>query len=186
MTCDRASAGRLTIMVGLPASGKTTTAGQMAADRGALRLTPDEWMIPLFGQDFRDDAYERRRDVLEGRLISVAIDVLRAGVDVVLDFGCWSRAERNGLRHLAAAVGAECEIFYLTASEEEQSRRVRERWEHAPHTTFLITDEDLARWAVLFEAPDARELEGGPLDSPPDSYGDWGEWARRRWPSLTI
>ena len=171
-------------MVGLVGAGKTTRALQIAAERHAVRLTPDEWMIPLFGQDFGDDQYMPRRDILEGRLISVAIDVLRAGVDVVLDFGCWAKAERSALRSLAASVGAQCELVYVTVAQDEQSRRVTARWGDAPHTTFPIADDDLTGWADLFEAPETEELEGGPLDPPPDGYADWGAWAAERWPSL--
>ncbi|NGO75189.1 AAA family ATPase, partial [Streptomyces sp. YC504] len=38
----------LFLMVGLPGAGKTTKARQLAEEDHALRLTPDEWMIPLF------------------------------------------------------------------------------------------------------------------------------------------
>lgn len=37
------------LMVGLPGAGKTTRANELAAAHRALRLTPDHWMIPLFG-----------------------------------------------------------------------------------------------------------------------------------------
>ena len=39
----------LFLMVGLPGAGKTTRAKELAAEHGALRLSPDAWMIPLFG-----------------------------------------------------------------------------------------------------------------------------------------
>jgi predicted kinase len=77
-------------MVGLPAAGKTTRAEELAAAHKALRLTPDHWMIPLFG----DPMASGRRWVLEGRLISVALQALRLGTSVVLDYG--SGAETNG------------------------------------------------------------------------------------------
>src|SRR2546421_9264967 len=41
----------LYLLVGLPGAGKTTRARQLAVEAPALRLTPDEWMIPLFGRD---------------------------------------------------------------------------------------------------------------------------------------
>jgi len=50
----------LFLMVGLPAAGKTTRAKELAADHAALRLSPDEWMIPLFGESNPDG----KRDVL--------------------------------------------------------------------------------------------------------------------------
>jgi len=80
-------AATLVLMVGLPAAGKTTRAKELAATHQALRLTPDHWMVPLFGDPMADS----KRWVLEGRLISVALQTLRLGTSVVLDYGLWGR-----------------------------------------------------------------------------------------------
>src|SRR4051794_25214860 len=80
-----------------PGVGKTTLARELERANGALRLTPDEWMAPLFGSGMAGG----KRDILEGRLIWVAHQVLRAGVSVILDFGCWSADERQALRAIA-------------------------------------------------------------------------------------
>jgi AAA domain len=80
-------AATMLLMVGLPGAGKTTRAKELASANGALRLTPDHWMIPLFG----DSGADGKRFVLEGRLISVALQALRVGTSVVLDFGLWGR-----------------------------------------------------------------------------------------------
>jgi hypothetical protein len=82
-------AATLVLIVGLPGAGKTTRAKELATANQALRLTPDEWMIPLFGDPMADG----KRFVLEGRLISVALQVLRLETSVVLDYG--SRAAMN-------------------------------------------------------------------------------------------
>jgi adenylylsulfate kinase-like enzyme len=42
-------AATMLLMVGLPGAGKTTRAKELAAANRALRLTPDHWVIPLFG-----------------------------------------------------------------------------------------------------------------------------------------
>lgn len=78
-------------------------------------------MIPMFGQE----QPEGRRDVLEGRMIWLALSALRVGVDVVLDFGGWARVERSALRALAASVGATCELVYLHVDPDEQWRGSR-------------------------------------------------------------
>ena len=65
-------------MVGLPGAGKTTQAREVAAAYRALRLTPDHWMIPLFGDSMADG----KRFALEGRLIPVALQALRLGTSV--------------------------------------------------------------------------------------------------------
>ena len=86
------------LMVGLPGAGKTTRAKELAAANRALRLTPDHWMIPLFG----DSMASGKRFALEGRLISAALQALRLGTSVVLDYGLWGRDERSaGSRPLA-------------------------------------------------------------------------------------
>jgi hypothetical protein len=59
----------MSVLVGLPAAGKTTRARQIEAEHPALRLTLDEWMVPLFGVP---DA-GGKQDVLEGRLVWLAI-----------------------------------------------------------------------------------------------------------------
>jgi predicted kinase len=111
------------VMVGLPAAGKTSRARELASIWSALRLTPDEWMIPLFGYE----QPEGKRSVVEGRLIWLALCALRVGVNVVVDFGLWNKDERSALRALAASVGATAELVYLQVDEEEQWRRVRAR-----------------------------------------------------------
>ena len=44
----------LFLMVGLPGSGKTTRAKELERETGAIRFTPDEWHLFLFGDDFHD------------------------------------------------------------------------------------------------------------------------------------
>ena len=57
----------MVLIVGLPGAGKTTQAKELAARHHAIRLTPDEWMVPLFGLCWREPLARGKRDVLEGR-----------------------------------------------------------------------------------------------------------------------
>ena len=49
----------LFLMVGLPGSGKTVRARELAAERGALRLTADDWALSIFGQEDRHQGAAR-------------------------------------------------------------------------------------------------------------------------------
>ena len=123
-------------MVGLPGAGKTVRARELAAERGALLMTPDAWMVSLFGQSQPDG----KRDVLEGHLIALAIEALRLRLSVVLDFGLWGRDERSALRWMAASVGAAAEIIYLSVDRDLQLSRVQGRWERTSEQTFPMTE----------------------------------------------
>lgn len=172
----------MVLMVGLPGAGKTTRARVLEADRRALRLTPDEWMAPLFGAGEVDGV----RDVLEGRLLSVAFRVLGLGTDVVVDFGLWSRDERSALRSVGASLGARVEVEFLDVPPDVQWERVTRRHHGGPAVEFAMTRDDLDGYRRRFQTPDEDELGGGPLPAPPDPEGDWAVWAVRRWPTLVV
>ncbi|GAB2544823.1 AAA family ATPase [Brachybacterium huguangmaarense] len=172
----------LYVTIGLPGVGKTTAAREIAARERCLRLTPDEWMAPLFG----DHDAHGRRGVLEGRMIDAAHQVLTGGASVVLDFGCWSPEERWALRAIAAGAGARCELVVPEASETERRRRCADRWRTAPSTTFPISETDHDLYATQYVPPGPAERAGALLPSSPAGTASWGAWAAGRWPSLPV
>ncbi len=107
--------------------GKTTLARRLEQMLPAIRFSHDEWMTRLYGEDPPveqfPDFYRRVSEQLE----EVWPRCLELGVDVVLDFGCWTRWERDALRAKIAAVGAEARLYRVTCSEEELWRRIEKR-----------------------------------------------------------
>jgi predicted kinase len=172
----------LYLMVGLPGAGKTTRARELAPARRALLLSLDEWNIPLLGEPGAGG----KQDVLEGRMISLALAALRLGTSVVLDFGFWSRDERSSLRSLAAAAGASCQVVYVPVDRATQIARIAYRAEHTPEQTYPMSEDDVDRWRAQFEPPTAAELDGAEIRTPPPGYDGWAQWAVERWPSLDV
>lgn len=170
----------LFLTVGLPGAGKTTRAIELAREHSILRLTPDEWMAPLFGHS---DA-GGRRDILEGRMIWVGHEVLRSGSSVILDFGCWSPEERYAIRAIAELTGGVYRMEYVTIDETERRARCARRWAEAPETTFEMTEADQDRFVDLCRPPTENELSYGPLPEPPKGFASWPAWASKRWPTL--
>lgn len=145
------SAGRLFLVVGLPGAGKTTLARSLAARHAALRLEPDEWMTDL-GVDLFDTGF---RDRLERRLVALAAGVLALGGRVVVEFGSWSRSERDDLLALGRAAGAAVELHVLDPGVDELWRRLSRR--NAEAGQVRIDRETLEGYLPLWAAPDAAE-----------------------------
>jgi predicted kinase len=146
----------MVLIVGLPGAGKTSLARRLEEDRKALRLTPDEWMDALFGTNEVDG----RRWVLESEMLwGVAARALALGVDVILDYGCWSVEERDLFRTRAQALGASAEIVVLDLPFEVLWERLEKRNANLPPATFRASREELAEWSARYQVPTAEELQ---------------------------
>ncbi len=142
----------LFLTVGLPCTGKTTAARRIEIEQNALRLTKDEWVKALYGHENPLSA----QDVIEGRLIQIGLRALELGNNVVIDYGLWGRDERSALRQAAADLGAMVEMCYFEVTPAEQRRRLDQRQAEAPHTTWPMSDEELARVGRHHRHPNPR------------------------------
>ena len=157
------SEARLLLTCGLPGAGKTTIARRLAADRNALRLTQDEWLIALGSSPW--DAPTREK--LDRELWRLAQDVLRLGLSVVLDLGLWTRIERDEMRSVARGLGVGVELHYIDVPTDELWRRIQARNSEPPWNSYPIRRADFDEWLRVFQASDAAEL--ALFDPPPDS-----------------
>jgi predicted kinase len=148
----------LHLMVGLPCSGKTTLAKKLEHELPALRLTPDEWQIPLFGQDAEEPEHDARHSLIESMLWNIARRSLELGTNVILDFGFWAREEREDYRLRAKQLGASSEVHYLDVPEDELLRRLEKRNSRPSQESFLISQEALKPWIAFFQKPTLDEL----------------------------
>jgi predicted kinase len=157
------SKARLILTCGLPGAGKTELATQLAADRGAVRLTKDEWLWALGSTPWDDPTREK----VEHELWRLTQEILRLGLSVVLDFGLWARIERDEMRSAARALGVGVELHYLDVPTEELWRRIKARNSEPPWDSYPIRRADFDAWFRIFQAPDAAEL--ALFDPPPSS-----------------
>lgn len=146
--------GRLVVITGLPGSGKTTLATALADSLPACRMCPDDWMMAA-GIDLWDAA---ARACIEGFQLELSLDLLRAGQHVVIEWGVWTRAERDALRDAAQSIGAEVELRHVTADTDELWRRIvardlEGRWGSRP-----ITRAELDEWTKRYEPPTQDEF----------------------------
>jgi predicted kinase len=152
---------RVTLMCGLPAAGKTTVAREIEAATGAVRLSPDEWMVAL-EIDLWDPVGRSRIEALQW---TFAVDLLSRGISVILEHGFWSRAERDDARRRAREVGAEACLRFLDVPVDELWGRLEAR-NAAPDAIVVIPRHILEFWARdRFETPTPDELAAFDADS---------------------
>jgi predicted kinase len=152
----------LYLLCGLPGSGKTTVAKRLEHQAPALRLTPDEWMCPLYGESICEPDALDRWNICHERIESIQWELaersLSLGVNVVLDFGVWAREERDYFRTRASAVGARSELIFFDEPLDVLKERVKARNLATGSATYLISDTELDHWWGLFQRPAEDEL----------------------------
>src|SRR3954452_286567 len=158
------SSTRLVLLCGLPASGKSTLARQLAPKISAVRLDKDEWTARL-GHDVWDDDFRVR---LERQLWGLTQELLARGQSVILEWGHWARVERDEKRLGARALGVAVELHHLDSPLEELIERAARRTATGEGTAATMTRAHFEKWARIFQPPDEDELR---LFDPPIAGG---------------
>jgi len=144
----------LTLIGGLPAAGKTTTARLLANETGAVVLCPDEWMAAL-EIDLKDS---KQREEINKELVRMAKKYLKMDTDVILELSLWKKSERDKLRNQARKIGARVELLFLNPNTDELNRRLVERNKDPSKAIGVVSPEEIADWSNQIEVPTAEEL----------------------------
>jgi len=143
------------LICGLPATGKSTLARQLAERTHAIRLDKDEWVIKL-GGDVWDHDFRVR---VESLLWTLTLELLGHGQSVILEWGHWARVERDEKRLGARSLGVGVELHFLDAPldvliERSDRRTALGEWTAAP-----ITRAHFEEWSAIFQPPDEEEFD---------------------------
>ncbi len=141
--------------------GKTTYAQKLCKENNAILLSVDEITLALFGRDAGEnhDTYVERT---EKYLFEKSIEIIKSGINVVLDWGFWTKTERDFAKEFYRSHGMDCEFHYIDISDETWKARLKERNSAivAEETTAYYVDENFAKkCASIFEVPNADEID---------------------------
>lgn len=112
-------------MFGYLGNGKTTFARKLEEQTGGVRLSIDDLMIGICGDDFSSvpEIFERSWAILE----ELWPRIIRSGVDVILDMGFWSRAGRDSARAIASELGVDFQMYWIKCDDEVARARCLSR-----------------------------------------------------------
>ena len=141
--------------------GKTTYAQKLCNENNAVLLSVDEITLALFGQHCGDkhDEYVERT---EKYLLNKSLELIENNINVVLDWGFWTKAERKAVKEFYKSRNIECEFHYIDISDEVWKSRLRKRNNdvRANETSAYYVDDNLAtKFASIFEVPSEDEID---------------------------
>lgn len=147
----------LHLVCGKIAAGKSTLCDRLAAEPSTLLISEDHWLARLYPDEMRGVAdyircAARLRTVMGGHVESL----LRAGLSVVLDYPANTVANRQWMRGIFEAAGADHRLHYLDVPDEVCRERLRRRNAAGTHE-FAATDAEFDAITSYFVAPTPAE-----------------------------
>lgn len=145
------------VLCGFIGAGKTTFARKLEETTGAVRITKDEWLIRLIGNDPTIDGYEDYDHRICELLRDVAFQLAEKGIDVIIDEGVWEREQRDELRRRIEQVGAQAVLYFLDTPIETIRERVARRNVNPTKDSFKISGDLLDGYLKYWQPPGEDE-----------------------------
>ncbi len=145
------------VICGFIGAGKTTFAKKLEEKTGAVRITKDEWLIRLIGNDPTIDGFEDYDNKLCELSRDVAFQLVEKGIDVIIDEGFWAKEQRVELRRRIDAIGAKEVLYYLETPLETIRGRVVGRNITLTKDSFKISKEMLDNYLKYWQPPGEDE-----------------------------
>lgn len=141
--------------------GKTTYSKEICKTENAVLLSVDELMIKLFGQS-AGERHDEYVSLIKNYFLEKSVEIIKCGTSVVLDWGLWSRRERNSLRSFYSKRGIYAEIHYLSIDDDTWLQRIDERNKRITEGNengYYIDDCLKRKFSDVFETPQKEEVD---------------------------
>ena len=150
-------AGTLHLLCGKIAAGKSTLCARLAVAPGTVAIGQDRWLKTLFGDELEEVAdYVRIAPRLNTALGPHVTELLKAGLDVVLDFPANTRATRAFWRDAGESAGARVLLHFIDLPDDVCRDRLRRRNAEGGHE-FAASDAQFDRITAYFQPPEEDE-----------------------------
>lgn len=136
---------------GLPGTGKTHFARELAERTGAVLLNHDHIRVVLYGPNPPSEGFELATGRIHELIWEMAGQFLRHGVPVILDHGFWTRASRDEARQRVADLGAQVLFYEMECRPELADARVMVRNRANEPGTLIIAPGALDLFRSRFE-----------------------------------
>lgn len=146
---------QLYLLCGRIGSGKTTYAQNLKDKKGAICLSPDAWMLPLFGEHLNPNDHAAKLEQVKKIIYSLSEQLLKQGIPVILDFGFWTKQERTAIR--ARFNRHDVELIYIKTDEKTILERLEKRNQSKDGNAYTVDEALFFELNQKFEEPGADE-----------------------------
>lgn len=149
------------LVCGKLCSGKTSYCRALLERRRAVALSSDELMTALFHHQ-EGEKHDELARAAQAYLYQKAVDITRAGCDVLLDWGFWTRAMRREASAFFQARAIPFEWHYIDISDADWRLNIeaRNRAVLAQESMDYYVDEGLLQKMLdRFEPPERAEMD---------------------------
>jgi predicted kinase len=142
------------LLCGLVGSGKSTYARALADRLPAVRFSLDEWMLRLYDERYDSPEYVSKLVPCKELIWDLALEVLRLGHDVVLDWNQWSRERRAEWRTRVERAGYRPVLHWIDVPLRVAIARTTARSDDHAH---VIDEAGVRQHSEIFESPSDDE-----------------------------
>lgn len=152
---------KVLIMCGKICSGKSTYAEKLKLENKAVILSVDELTLALFENQAGEklDFYVEK---LKEYFLKKSLDIVEAGADVILDWGFWTKKERDYAREFYDSRNISYQFYYMNVGIDEWKKRISKRNQEIKSEqleAYPIDKGLLSKVERMFEEPDRKELK---------------------------
>jgi predicted kinase/8-oxo-dGTP pyrophosphatase MutT (NUDIX family) len=120
--------------------GKSTIAKQLAHELPAVVLNNDEFMVKLYGRNPSADVFRDYYNRIDDLIWTLAEKIIRAGTDVIIDYGFWRRDSRAAAYARAREITEDVVFHSILCDMDTARQSVLERSKRHPDE--LTIDEN--------------------------------------------
>lgn len=149
------------LICGKICSGKSRYARRLKEKEKAVILSTDEITLSLPQEAIRD-CFDLVSGGVNSYLLAKSLEILDAGVSVILDWGFWTKENREDARRFYAGHGVACCFHYIETDSATLAANViqRNREVEEGRTQAFYVDEGLAaKCDGFFEIPSPDEID---------------------------
>ena len=153
---------KVILICGKICSGKSYYAAQLKDKYNAVILSTDEATFDLINNE-QGDFYDAFAAKVNLYLRKKAAEIVKSGANVILDWGFWTRQNRQDISDYFCSLGVDFEWHYIDISDELWHKYIKERNQKITEgnggSDFYVDEGLFNKVQSLFEVPDKAEID---------------------------